>query len=69
MFTYIFTHSIYFGVGLVVMLQGIRLEITEILTAFKGFADKVVPDAIPALDCPTIFNYAPNALLIALNIQ
>ena len=69
LFTYIFTHSIYFGVGLVVMLQGIRLEITEILTAFKGFADKVVPDAIPALDCPTIFNYAPNALLIGFIVS
>ena len=69
MFTYIFTHSIYFGVGLVIMLQGIRLEITEILTAFKGFADKVVPDAIPALDCPTIFNFAPNALLIGFIVS
>ena len=63
-FTYIFTHAMYFGVGLVIMLQGIRLEISEILAAFKGFSDKAVPNAIPALDCPTIFNYGPNALLI-----
>ena len=64
LFTYIFTHAMYFGVGLTIMLQGIRLEIAEILAAFKGISDKVVPNAVPALDCPTIFNYGPNALLI-----
>lgn len=63
-FTYIFTHAIYFGVGITVMLQGVRMLISEIVPAFKGIADKVVPDAIPALDVPVIFPYAPNALVI-----
>ena len=63
-FTFIFTKSIYFGVGVTVMLLGVRMLIAEIVPAFKGIADKVVPGAIPALDCPVIFNYAPNALII-----
>ena len=63
-FTYIFTHAVYFGVGLTIMLQGIRMEIGEILPAFKGFADRIVPNAVPALDCPVIFNHGPNSLLI-----
>ncbi len=63
-FTYIFTHSIYFGVGVTVMLQGVRMLIAEIVPAFKGIADKVVPGAIPALDCPVVFGYAPNALIL-----
>ncbi|RJQ42914.1 MAG: PTS ascorbate transporter subunit IIC [Anaerolineaceae bacterium] len=63
-FTYIFTKSIYFGVGVTVMLLGVRMLIAEIVPAFKGIADKVIPEAIPALDCPVIFNYAPNALII-----
>ena len=63
-FTYIFTHAIYFGVGVTVMLQGVRMMIAEIVPAFKGIADKIVPNAIPALDVPVIFPYAPNALLI-----
>lgn len=63
-FTFIFTKSIYFGVGVTVMLLGVRMLISEIVPAFKGIADKVVPGAIPALDCPVIFNYAPNALII-----
>ena len=63
-FTYIFTHSIYFGVGVTVMLLGVRMFIAEIVPAFKGIAEKVVPGAIPALDCPVIFGYAPNALTL-----
>ncbi len=63
-FTFIFTKSIFFGVGITVMLLGVRLLIAEIVPAFKGIAEKVVPGAIPALDCPVIFNYAPNALII-----
>lgn len=63
-FTYIFTHAIYFGVGITVMLQGVRMLIAEIVPAFQGIAEKIAPDAIPALDVPVIFPYAPNALLI-----
>lgn len=63
-FTYIFTHAIYFGVGVTILLQGVRMLIGEIVPAFKGIAEKVVPGAIPALDCPVIFPYAPNALII-----
>ncbi len=36
----------------------------EIVPAFKGIADKVVKDAKPALDCPAVFPFAPNAVII-----
>ena len=63
-FTFVFTHAIYFGVGVTIMLQGVRMLIAEIIPAFKGIADKFVPGAIPALDCPVIFGFAPNALIL-----
>lgn len=63
-FTYIFTHAIYFGVGVTVLLLGVRMLIAEIVPAFKGIADKLVPGAIPGLDCPVVFGYAPNALIL-----
>ncbi len=53
-----------FGVGITILLLGVRMLIAEIVPAFKGIADKVIPGAIPALDCPVIFNVAPNALMI-----
>lgn len=67
-FTYVFTHAIYFGVGITIMLQGVRMLIAEIVPAFQGIAEKLVPDAIPALDVPVIFPYAPNALLIGFMV-
>lgn len=53
-----------FGAGLIIMLQGVRMLINQIVPAFKGISEKVVPNALPALDCPIIFNYKPNAVLI-----
>lgn len=63
-FTYFFTKTINFGTGVTIMLMGVRMLIAEIVPAFQGIATKVVPGAIPALDCPVIFNIAPNALII-----
>lgn len=63
-FTFYFTKGVMFGVGVTIMLLGVRMLISEIVPAFKGIALKVVPNAIPGLDCPVLFNYAPNALLI-----
>ncbi len=53
-----------FGAGLLILLQGVRLLISQIVPAFQGISEKVVPDALPAFDCPIIFGYKPNAVLI-----
>jgi ascorbate PTS system EIIC component len=55
-----------FTAGMLVLLQGVRMLIAEIVPAFQGVADKVIPGAKPALDVPVIFPFAPNALLIGL---
>lgn len=64
LFTFSLTKSLTFGAGLTVMLSGVRMMIQQILPAFQGISTKLVPDAIPALDCPIIFNYKPNAVII-----
>ena len=53
-----------FGAGLTILLTGVRLMLGEIIPAFKGISEKLIPNAIPALDVPMIFSFAPNALLI-----
>lgn len=53
-----------FAAGVLVLLQGVRMFLGELVPAFKGIADKLVPNAVPALDVPAIFAYAPNALMI-----
>ncbi|WP_434642393.1 PTS sugar transporter subunit IIC [Thermoanaerobacterium thermosaccharolyticum] len=61
---YAFLQGVQFIVGVYVLLAGVRLLLAEIVPAFRGIALKVVPDAKPALDCPVLFPYAPNAVTI-----
>ncbi|MFC9539530.1 PTS ascorbate transporter subunit IIC [Lysinibacillus sp. NPDC056959] len=56
--------AITFAAGVYIILAGVRMLIAEIIPAFKGLADKLVPNTKPALDCPTIFPFAPNAVII-----
>ncbi|MCL5428844.1 MAG: PTS ascorbate transporter subunit IIC [Chloroflexi bacterium] len=55
-----------FTAGVLVLLQGVRMLIAEIVPAFKGVAEKLIPGAKPALDVPVIFPFAPNSLIIGL---
>lgn len=59
-----FLQAIQFVVGVYVLLAGVRLLLGEIVPAFRGIAMKLVPNAIPALDCPVFFPYSPNAVIL-----
>ncbi|GAB0102425.1 PTS ascorbate transporter subunit IIC [Nocardia sp. JMUB6875] len=53
-----------FGIAVAVILFGVRTILAELVPAFQGIAEKVVPGAIPALDAPIVFPYAQNAVLL-----
>ncbi|ELL44639.1 PTS system ascorbate-specific transporter IICB component [Spiroplasma melliferum IPMB4A] len=56
--------SFTFAAGVEVLLIGVRMFIAKIVPSFKGISQKLVPNAKAALDCPTMFPYAQNAVLI-----
>lgn len=64
MVVWAFIQGFTFSAGVQVILTGVRMMLAEIVPAFKGIADKIVPNAIPALDCLTVFPFAPNAVLV-----
>jgi ascorbate PTS system EIIC component len=53
-----------FAAGVTIVLSGVRMMLSEIIPAFSGISEKIVPGAIPAIDCPVVFPYAPTALLL-----
>ncbi|WP_207457542.1 PTS ascorbate transporter subunit IIC [Herbiconiux sp. SYSU D00978] len=59
-----FALALQFGVGVAVILFGVRTVLGELVPAFQGIAEKVVPGAKPALDIPIVFPFGANAVLI-----
>ena len=63
-YLYAITQGVTFGVGITIVLTGVGMMVAAITEAFKGISEKLVPDAVPALDCPIVFNFAPTAVMI-----
>ncbi|PLR91910.1 PTS ascorbate transporter subunit IIC [Bacillus sp. T33-2] len=61
---YSIIQSFTFAGGIAIVLLGVRMFIGEIVPAFNGIATRLVPGAKPALDCPIVFPYAPNAVIL-----
>lgn len=53
-----------FVVGILILLMGVRMFLAEIVPAFKGIGERLVPGAKPALDVPIFYSYAPVAVTI-----
>lgn len=61
---YALMEGLTFGASIAIIIYGVRMILGEIVPAFQGIALKIIPNAIPALDCPTVFPYAPTAVII-----
>src|SRR5690606_26080816 len=53
-----------FAAGVWIILVGVRMIIGEIVPAFEGISSRLIPNAVPALDVPIVFPYAPTAVIV-----
>lgn len=53
-----------FAVGVAIVYAGVRMILSDLIPAFQGIATKVIPNAVPAVDCAVFFTYAPTAVIV-----
>ena len=63
-FLYAIMSAFNFAVGVTVVYAGVRMILGDLIPAFQGIATKIIPNAIPAVDCAVFFTYAPTAVVI-----
>ncbi|MFA9458418.1 PTS ascorbate transporter subunit IIC [Halalkalibacter sp. AB-rgal2] len=68
-FVFSIIQAMWFSAGMYVILTGVRMMLAEIVPAFKGIAERWIPNATPALDAPVLFTYAPYAAIFGFIIS
>lgn len=58
-----------FAVGVAVVYAGVRMILADLIPAFQGVAKKIIPNAVPAVDCAVFFPYAPTAVIIGFVVS
>ncbi|MCC5465721.1 PTS ascorbate transporter subunit IIC [Pelosinus baikalensis] len=63
-FLFAIMSALKFAVGVTIVYAGVRMILGDLIPAFQGIATKIIPNAIPAVDCAVFFTYAPTAVVI-----
>lgn len=58
------TKGIEFGMWITVILAGVRMMLAEIIPAFHGIAQRLIPNAKPGLDIPLLFPQYPTSVIV-----
>lgn len=58
---YLIMVAIQFSMYMVILLQGVRMLCSELTASFQGIQQKIVPNAIPAIDVAALLPFSPNA--------
>lgn len=57
-------NGLMFGLWITVIITGVRMMLSEIVPAFHGISDKLVPNAVPGLDIPLLFPNHPTSVIV-----
>ncbi|MEE1313646.1 MAG: PTS ascorbate transporter subunit IIC [Lachnospiraceae bacterium] len=66
---YAISKGIIFTIGFIMINTGIRWFTGEMIPAMKGFANKWIPNAKATVDCPLVFPYTPNAIILGFLVS
>lgn len=64
MIVFAILQGLQFGVGITIIITGVRMMLGEVVAAFHGISQKLVPDALPGLDIPLLFPNHPTCVII-----
>ncbi|MBF4693989.1 PTS ascorbate transporter subunit IIC [Fusibacter ferrireducens] len=57
-------NGLMFGLWMTVIVTGVRMMLSEIVPAFHGISEKLVPNAVPGLDVPLLFPLHPTSVIV-----
>lgn len=61
---YILKTGLTISVSIYILLSGVRMFVSEIMTSFQGISQKILPGAVVAVDCAAIFSFSPQSVIL-----